>query len=122
MPVRQSGRRLPQMNKEKMKDTLMQLKSKETIGKVDYPIDWVHNINILEKPGGSLRICLDPLELNKAIKISNPISTSDEIIRNFIGKKWFSILDLKEYEFKHMKLTGKSSDLCTFQIFLVDEV
>lgn len=68
LPVVKSGRILPQMIKDKLKDTLIQLESKEIIGKVDYPTDWVHNITIVEKPGGSLRICLDPLELNKAIQ------------------------------------------------------
>lgn len=115
LPVVKSGRILPQMIKDKLKDTLIQLESKKIIGKVDYPTDWVHNITIVEKPGGSLRICLDPLELNKAIQKEHyPIPTSDEIIPNFTGKKWFSVLDLKD-GFWDMELTDKSSDLCTFQ-------
>lgn len=28
--------------------------------KVEYPTDWVNNIDIVEKPNGSIRICLDP--------------------------------------------------------------
>ena len=30
--------------------------------------DWVNSLVIREKPNGSLRICLDPKDLNKAIK------------------------------------------------------
>jgi len=59
MPVIKAGRRLPQIIKERLKDTLIQLERKKIISKVDYPTDWVHNITIVEKPGGSLRICLD---------------------------------------------------------------
>ena len=35
---------------------------------VDEPTDWVNSLDIREKPIGSLRICLDPRDLNKAIK------------------------------------------------------
>jgi len=92
LPVVKSGRRLPQMIKDKLKDTLIQLESREIIGKVDYPIDWIHNITIVEKPGGSLKICLDSFEFNKAIQREHyPILTSEEIIPNFTGKKWFSV-------------------------------
>jgi len=54
------------------------------------------------------------LGINKAIQREHyPIPTSDEIIPNFTGKKWFSVLNLKD-GFWHMKLTDNSSDLCTF--------
>lgn len=43
-----------------------------------------------------------------------PIPTSDDVIPNFTGKIWFSVLDLKN-GFLNMELTDKSSDLCTFQ-------
>ena len=36
--------------------------------KVDQPTDWVNNLVIVEKKNGSLRLCLDPRDLNKAVK------------------------------------------------------
>ena len=36
--------------------------------KVDEPTDWVSNLVVVEKKEGSLRLCLDPKNLNKAIK------------------------------------------------------
>lgn len=35
---------------------------------VNEPTDWINNLVLAEKPNGSLRICIDPTELNKAIK------------------------------------------------------
>ena len=35
---------------------------------VNEPTAWVNNLVLVEKPDGSLRICIDPKELNKAIK------------------------------------------------------
>ena len=45
-----------------------QLERDGIIASVDEPTDWVHNLVITEKRNGSLRICLDPRPLNKAIK------------------------------------------------------
>ena len=35
---------------------------------VNEPGDWVNNLVLVEKPDGFLRICIDPKEVNKAIK------------------------------------------------------
>ena len=35
---------------------------------VNEPTDWVNSMVVREKPDGSLRICLDPKDLNKAIE------------------------------------------------------
>ena len=36
--------------------------------RVDQPTDWVHNLVIVEKKNGTLRLCLDPRDLNKVVK------------------------------------------------------
>jgi len=38
------------------------------IEKVDQPTEWINSIVIVEKPGGNLKICLDPKDLNRAGK------------------------------------------------------
>lgn len=49
------------------------------VAKVTEPIDWVNALVMVEKPRtGDLRICLDPRDLNKAIK--KPLPTLDDII------------------------------------------
>ena len=35
---------------------------------VEEPTDWVNSLVVREKPNGSLRVCLDPRDLNKAIR------------------------------------------------------
>ena len=44
------------------------MEKREVMRKVKKPTDWVNSMAIVEKPDGSLRICLDPRHLNKATK------------------------------------------------------
>lgn len=40
----------------------------DIISPVDYPTNWVNNLQVVEKPNGKLRICLDPKPLNECIR------------------------------------------------------
>ena len=53
---------------EKLKAKLDKKVEMKIIQAINEPTDWVNNLILVEKPNGSLRICLDPKELNKAIK------------------------------------------------------
>ena len=67
----------------------------------------------VKKPG-KLRICIDPRDLNKAIKRSHYIMpTLEDILPNLANAKVFSVLDAKE-GFWHIKLDESSSFLTTF--------
>lgn len=68
-PVVNSVRRIPKPVKPKLKEALDRLTEYNVIGPVDYPTDWVNNIVIVEKPDKSLRICLDPIQLNECVKL-----------------------------------------------------
>ena len=82
--------------------------------KVDQPTDWVHNLVIVEKKNGSLRLCLDPRALNNAIKREHyRIPTIREIASDLAGKKVFSTLDLKD-GYWQVELDEQSSLLYTF--------
>lgn len=77
------------------------------ISVVDYPTDWVNNMQLVEKPDGSLRICLDPKPLNACIKREHfLIPTAEDIIGRLSGKSIFTILDLSN-EFWQMELNRK---------------
>ena len=57
---------------DKLKGTLNDLERKDIIAKVEEPVNWVSNLVIVEKANKTLRLCLDPPDLNEAIeKISN---------------------------------------------------
>lgn len=109
-----SPRRFPYMLLGKLKTTLNQMVSDDIITKVTEPTDWVSHMLAVEKSNGSLRICLDPPELNGAIKIPKyQIPQLDDIISVMSNKKVFSVLDLAS-GFWHLELDESSSWLTTF--------
>ena len=44
------------------------MESQGIIARVTQPTDWVNSLVIREKENGRLRLCLDPIDLDKAIK------------------------------------------------------
>ncbi|XP_035234277.1 uncharacterized protein K02A2.6-like, partial [Stegodyphus dumicola] len=113
-PVVRPPRRVPLSLKPKLELKLSELERQGIIAKVDQPLNWVSNLVIIEKANGSLRICLDPQDLNKAIKREHVlIPTIEEILPKLCNKSIYSVLDLKDGFFQ-IALDGNSSDLCTF--------
>lgn len=114
IPVINPPRRVPESIKPKLIESLAELEDKNIIEKVDYPTDWVNNITIVEKPNGKLRVCLDPRELNKCIKLDQfPIPTVNDIELKLGGKSLFTVLDMKDGFFQ-VELDEASSLLTTF--------
>jgi len=68
IPTSKPPHRIPIKVKEKLKAVLNRLCDLRIISKINEPTDWVNKIAIVEKPNGSVRICLDPKDLNNAIK------------------------------------------------------
>lgn len=113
-PVINPPRRVPHALHEPLKSALDNLETRGIISQVNEPTDWVSSLVVVEKPNGKLRICLDPRNLNKAIKREHHIiPSSEEIISRLEGKQFFSVLDLKE-GFWQIPLDEISSNLCTF--------
>lgn len=107
-------RRVPLKIKEKLKGKLNQMVENKIIDRVDEARDWVHNMVIVEKLNGDLRICLDPRDLNRCLKPSKYlIPTVDEISMQLHGAKFFSVLDLKD-GFWQVDLEPESRKLLTF--------
>jgi len=113
-PVVKPPRRVPNSIKDRLKIKLDNLERLQVIQRVEGPVEWAHNIVIIEKPDKTLRLCLDPKDLNNVLK-KEPyeIPTFEEIATKFNNKRYFSVLDLKD-GFYQVKLDKKSSDLCTF--------
>ena len=95
--------------------TERKLEQNNVIAKVDKATSWVNSLVVREEVDGTLRVCLDPHDLNRAIKREHfRIATAGEVSRKLSGKKVFSILDEKD-GFWHIELDEPSSyELCTF--------
>lgn len=113
-PVIHAPRRLPLALRDQIKSKLTEMVSQGIIAKVEGPTDWVNSITVVKKPNGDLRICLDPQDLNKAIKREYfKLPTFEDLTANLAGAKYFSTLDAKQ-GFWHVKLHEESTNLCTF--------
>lgn len=80
---------------KKLNETLDNLDSKGVIKEANKLRNFVNGLVIDEIPGGSLRICLDHRNLNKAIKREHHIiPTAEELINRLDGKRVFSVFKL----------------------------
>ena len=66
-PVKYAPRKVPVAIKTRVKEELDRLVNLEVITPVKEPTEWICNMICVKKPN-KLRICLDPKDLNKAIK------------------------------------------------------
>ena len=114
IPVVNPPRRVPYSLKDRLKQAIDANVTSGVLVKVDGPTDWVHNLVIVKKKNGSLRLCLDPRHLNKVIKREHyKIPTIQDIASDLRGKTVFTTLDLKD-GYWQVELDTESSLLCTF--------
>uniref|UniRef100_A0A0A9Y5C8 RNA-directed DNA polymerase n=1 Tax=Lygus hesperus TaxID=30085 RepID=A0A0A9Y5C8_LYGHE len=84
------------------------------ISRVDGPTPWVNPLVVVEKKNGDLRLCLDPKDLNTALKVEPALIPSpDEMLSQLNKNKFFSVIDMK-CGFWHVVLDKDSAKLCTF--------
>ena len=113
-PVIHAARKVPLALQPRLKSDLDEMELKGVISKCDAPTDWVSSLLIVEKKNGSLRLCLDPRDLNRAVKREHfVLPTCDDVVTKLHGKSIFSIIDMKD-GFREVKLDEPSSKLCTF--------
>ena len=93
-PVIHSPRKIPISLMEKLKAELERTCKLDVIEKIDEPTAWVSSMVIVEKGNGQLPICLDPRDLNSAIKRNHyPMLTVDDVLSKLGRAKIFSELD-----------------------------
>ena len=113
-PVVHACRKVPFPLHDKLKTELERMVSLGVLAKVDKPTDWVSSLVMVKKPNGKLRVCLDPRDLNRAIKRQHfKLPTREEIMAKFSTCKIFSKIDASQ-EFWQMALDEPSSYLTTF--------
>ena len=114
-PVVNPPRKVPVALRDKLKMELDRMESAQIITKVTKPTEWVNSLVVTTKPSsGKLRVCLDPMQLNKAIMRPHyPMRTLDDILPQVSGAKYFSKLDASSGYWTVM-LSDESSLLTTF--------
>lgn len=107
-------KRIPASLIYRLKQQVTTMVKDGVLSRVDYPTDWVNNLQLIEKSNGMLRLCLDPVPLNACIKREHlQIPTAEEIIGRLSNKRVFTVLDLKN-GFWELELDESSSNLTTF--------
>ena len=68
IPVIQPPRKIPQAMVDLLKQEIERMMTLGVIRKLDIneATDWCHNLVLVRKPNGKLRVCLDPRTINKA--------------------------------------------------------
>ena len=75
---------------------------------------WVNSTLVTRKPDGTIRLCLDPRGLNKAIRHTPYyVRTIDDVIPKVSGASHFNTLDARS-GFWQVEPDDETSKLCTF--------
>ena len=113
VPKQDPPRSVPVALRDELKTKLDEMEKQEILSKVGEPTDWVNCAVYVKKPG-KFRVCLDPKELNRCIKISKFRMPTMEDITSKLGKvKVFTILDAKD-GYLQVKLDEESAKMTTF--------
>ena len=113
-PVVHPPRKCPIQLKDQIRKELDNMESLGVISKVTEPTDWVSSLAYSRKSDGRIRICLDPKDLNSAIKRPHHRSlTLEEITHKLAGATVFSKLDAR-HGYWSVQLDDESRLLTTF--------
>ena len=95
-PVQNAPRRVPVALRDKLKETLDDLQKQDIITAVTTPTAWINSMVVVPKANGKLRICLDPMDLNRAILREHyPLPTVEDVATRLHGAKVFTKLDVR---------------------------
>ena len=108
-------RRTPIALKDKIKAELDKMVEQQVIRRIEEPTEWISWLTCVTKKDGSIRVCLDPQHLNRAlIRPHHQVPTLEDLNHKFAGAKFFSKLDAKA-GYWSIKLDEASQKLTTFQ-------
>ncbi|XP_033126376.1 uncharacterized protein LOC117124300 [Anneissia japonica] len=101
--------------KQKIKKELDEMEKQFIIRKIQHHTDWCSSITSVLKKDGSIRICIDPKQLNQNLKrCPHKLPTLEELNPAFSQAKYFSKLDAKA-GYWSVHLAKKSQELTTFR-------
>ena len=111
---RQLPRRVPEALKNPLRDHRKELEQRGVIEKVTQPTVWVSGTVVAQKSNGEIRLCLDPGQLNTALKIWHySIPTMENVLPDLASTKVFTKVDCRN-GYWQVKLEYGSAFLTTF--------
>lgn len=111
-PVVHPPRKVPLAIRDKVKEELDRMEELGVVSRQTEPTEWVSSMVTVVKPN-KVRICIDPRDLNTAIKREHyPMKSIEEVLAGIKDAKIFSVLDATS-GFWQIKLDETSSKLCT---------
>ena len=113
-PIQHATRRAPVALRDRLKGTLYDIVRYDIIDAVEEPTGWISSMVVITKKDRKLRICIDPKDLNRAIRRENyQLPTIEDIAKRLHGANVFTVLDIR-HGFWHVRLDDCSSCLTTF--------
>ena len=115
-PVVQPPHKIPQAMVKPLKHEIDRMLELGVIHKLDIneAMDWVHNLVLVRKPNGKLRVCLDPRTINKVLRFNVHNShTFQDISSSIRGVKKISKIDANG-GFWTLPMSQESQFLTTF--------
>ena len=95
-PVHHAPRRIAVTLHKEVKAKLEELEKKNILVKETEPTEWISSMVVVAKPG-KIRICLDPKDLNKAVKWPKyQMPTLEEVLPKLNKAKVFTTLGAKD--------------------------
>ena len=83
-------RRAPIRLRDQIKAELGRMTALDVIRPINEPTDWVSSITYVTKPDGTLRICLDPKDINSSLtRGQHHIPTLEELTHRFAKASLF---------------------------------
>ena len=111
MPIQKPPRKVPIAMRDQFKKELDRMEQQGIISKFDgrdISPEWLNSFVIVKKPNSSLRVCLDPTDLNK--EIVRPVCNSqaiDDVVDKLRDAKYFAVFDTSK-GFFHVQLDQES--------------
>ena len=114
-PVVRPAHRIPVAMQDRVKAELERMQRIGVITPVSQPTDWVSSMVAAHKKGkDEIRLCINPQDLNKALKRPHhPMRSVEEVAAQMAGATVFTVLDAKN-SFWQIPLDKKSSLMTTF--------
>ena len=109
VPIQKPPRKVPIVMRDQFKKELDSMEEQGD-GR-DISPEWLNSFVIIKKPNGTLRICLDPTDLNK--EIVHPVCNSqtiDDVVDQLCDAKHFAVFDTSK-GFFHVPLDQESKML-----------